>query len=185
MTMTIADWKQLFTDNPTISEVNYKGTSLTKVIANGEVLWEKVNWVSKTGRIAELSTSSNDDWFTTSRVTFSKPIIPKSVYCYFNYDYYSYNDYVSTSCGGGFCYTCADGTTNDATDAVYINNGSPGGTGRPSSGKFERTNTLTDTQIEWFKKHGGIVECWYNAGGGTAHGTQSCGGYIQDYWEKQ
>lgn len=155
---------------------------LQKIYANGVLVWE--NWVEKSGQMANLSTSSNSDWFTTSHATFSKPIIPKQVYCYFSYDYYSYESSSSTSYGGGFNYVCKDGTKSGSSGAPSAGVGGNGVAGRPSSSTQSNTTTFTNAQIEWFKNHGGIVECWYNGGGGTAHGTQSCGGYINGYLQK-
>lgn len=161
--------------------VVYNNNSCDKVVYNGVTVWEA--WKYKTGKIAEKSTSSNDDWFETSKCKFDSPIIPVNVYCYFKYDYYKPDESTSTSCGGGMLYTCSDGANQDTSGAPHFGAGISV-VGRPSSGTSSKTTTVEGTAIEWFKTHGGIIECWWNGGGGTAHGTQSCGGYIQDYYQK-
>lgn len=159
------------------------GTKQVGKIVNfeGVIIWQ--NWVSKTGRIASLNISSNLDWFETEHLKFDRPIIPKTVYCYFSYNYQAHDDWKDTSGGGDFEWICKDGATRKTKGAPNASIGK-GVFGRPSSGTQGGTTTFTDEQIKWFKNHGGIVECWYSAGGGAYHGTQSCGGYINGYLQK-
>lgn len=164
--------------------VVYNGNNCDKVVYNGVTVWEA--WKYKSGKIeiAELSTSSSADWFNTNTYTFSTPIIPINVYCWFSYNYGTDEEHQgSTSCGGGMSYTCADGTTSAASGAPQFGVGISV-TGRPSSGTSSKTTTCGDDAVAWFKTHGGIVSCTYGAGGGGCHGTQSCGSYIQNYYQK-
>lgn len=144
-----------------------------------------VGWYYNSGTIANLSKSSNSDWFETDKYTPSSPIVPEKVYCYFSYNYYSKDDGSNnTSCGGGLLYTCADGTSSGTSGAPSAGAGISIA-GRPSSGTASKTTTFTSSEITWLKQHGGLTQIWYNGGGGTTHGTQSCGGYIQGYWERR
>lgn len=185
LTLSITYWRDnmpIYANNNSIANCMVGNNQVTKIVFNNQMVWE--NWVEKTGKIGSASTSSSSDWFSTSKCTFDKPIVPKQVYCYFTYNYYKTDESgTSTSGGGGFNYTCKDGASSSTSDAPYASVGTDV-FGRPSSGTASKTTAFTDTQIEWFKKHGGIVQCWYNGGGGSYHGTQSCGGYINGYLQK-
>ena len=172
----------IYTNNKAMSNCKIGDKQVSKVMVGDTVVWE--NWVEKTGKTGQKSTSSSSNWFETDKYVFDKPIIPKQVYCYFTYNYYKTDESgTSVSCNGSFIYTCKDGTDNTAKGAPTATIGISG-VGRPSSGTAGKTTTFTDEQIEWFKKHGGIIQCWYNGGGGSWHGTQSCGGYINGYLQK-
>ena len=164
------------------TSITCKASTSTKTVTSNAISGIDYNWIYNSGTTADLSTSSGSDWFETNKYTPSSPIIPKTVYCYFSYNYYSKDDGSrDTSCGGGLLYTCADGTGSGTSGAP----GAGVGTyvaGRPSSGTYSKTTTFTDTEIAWFKQHGGLTQIWYNGGGGTTHGTQSCGGHITGYY---
>lgn len=151
-----------------------------KILYMDNIVWEE--WVMVDDQIAPLTTTSNDDWFSTSKAVLKEPIIPLKIYLYFDYDYHAVENSVSTSGGLFLYYLCADGTSNGSSNALTFGSGLT--FGRPSSGKTEKMITLSQDEINWLKSHGGIVQLNYGAGGGSHHGTQGCGGYIDGYLKR-
>lgn len=159
---------ELYNGEEIIDEYRYSAKLL-----NGSndyiILYDKV-WQTKSGSMGNVSVSSNDDWFGSSKKSLDKYVIPLEGYSVFKYNYYNQGNSVSTSMGGGLT-----GYLNDE-EIGLISYG--GAVGRPSSGVAGGTYKVAEIN----QKPINFISCY--GGGGSGHSSQSCEAKLTKWLEE-